>query len=121
MPDLPDEAVQRAAGVMLSQYGSQYNASHLTWRDFADDARAVLEAAVPALAEHVAAKITAHAERQHPRDPGHIPTVWHRHFAVAAQVAGFAFMTDDDKKREAARALARGNYVACLAPEDGRP
>jgi hypothetical protein len=47
--DYPDEAVQRAAEVMLRQYETQYDAAHLTWRDFADDARAILDAALPAL------------------------------------------------------------------------
>ena len=49
MTDIPDEAVQRAAEVMFRQYESQYDAGHLTWRDFADDARAILEAALPSL------------------------------------------------------------------------
>lgn len=47
-PVLPQGAVQRAAEVMLRQYDSQYSAGHLTWRDFADDARAILEAALMA-------------------------------------------------------------------------
>jgi hypothetical protein len=49
--DYPDEAVQRAAEVMLRQYETQYDAAHLTWRDFADDARAILGDAAPPLAE----------------------------------------------------------------------
>jgi hypothetical protein len=40
-------AVQAAAEVLLRQYGSEYDASHLTWRDFTDPAREVLEAALP--------------------------------------------------------------------------
>jgi hypothetical protein len=51
MPDYPGTAVQHAAEVMLRQYESQYNAEHLTWRDFADDARAILDAAAPDLAQ----------------------------------------------------------------------
>ena len=43
---LTDEAVQRAAEVMYRQYDSQYGADHLTWRDFANDARAILTAAL---------------------------------------------------------------------------
>jgi hypothetical protein len=49
MPDIPDEAVQRAAEVMFRQFESQYDVGQQTWRDFADDARAILEAALPAL------------------------------------------------------------------------
>ena len=37
MPDIPDEAVQRAAEVMFRQYESQYDVGQQTWRDFADD------------------------------------------------------------------------------------
>lgn len=40
------EMVQAAAEVRLRQYGSEYAASHLTWRDFADEAKEVLEAAL---------------------------------------------------------------------------
>jgi hypothetical protein len=119
MPDIPDEAVQRAAEVMFRQYESQYDVGEQTWRDFADDARAVLEAALPVLTESVAQRILAFAEQQHPRGD-HVPLAWHRHFATAAQVAGFAFMTGDDKKQAAAEALARGDYVACPSPEADR-
>jgi len=51
MGDCPPEAVQYAAEVMLRQYESQYDAAHLTWHDFADDARAVLGAAASSLAQ----------------------------------------------------------------------
>jgi len=51
MPDVPDEAVQAVAERMFRRYESEYDASHLTWQDFADDARAGLEAAAPILAE----------------------------------------------------------------------
>jgi hypothetical protein len=48
---VPEDAVRAGAEVLLCYYGSEYDAGHLTWRDFADEAREVLEAAVPALAE----------------------------------------------------------------------
>ena len=50
--DFPRATVQRAAEVMLRQYESQYNADHLSWLDFADDARAVLAAAFPGRPEN---------------------------------------------------------------------
>ena len=53
MTDIPDEAVQRAAEVMFRQYESQYDVGQQTWRDFAEDARAVLEAAAPGRPEPV--------------------------------------------------------------------
>jgi hypothetical protein len=46
-PGLDGASVQLAAEAMLRQYKSQYSAGHhFTWRDFADDARAILEAAL---------------------------------------------------------------------------
>jgi hypothetical protein len=47
---VPDEAVQVVAEQMFRRYESEYQADHLTWRDFAGDARADLEAAAPHLA-----------------------------------------------------------------------
>jgi hypothetical protein len=38
--------VQVAAEVRMRQYSTEYDASHLTWEDFADEAREVLEAAL---------------------------------------------------------------------------
>jgi hypothetical protein len=89
-------------------------------RDFEIDAlaRAALEAAAPILADAVVQAILAHAERQHPRDPDHVPTAWHRHFSIAARVAAGAFDTREDQLRMAAQALAAGNYMACPVPED---
>jgi hypothetical protein len=40
-----EEAVQAAAEVMLRHYDREYSSAHLTWRDFADDAREILQAA----------------------------------------------------------------------------
>jgi|HubBroStandDraft_6_1064221.scaffolds.fasta_scaffold54087_6 type VI protein secretion system component VasF len=51
MSEMPEGAVQAAAEVRLRQYLSEYDASHLTWRDFEQDAREMLEAAAPLLAE----------------------------------------------------------------------
>jgi hypothetical protein len=48
--DIPEPAIQAAAEVLLRDYESQYSASHLTWRDFADLARQVLAAAAPLMA-----------------------------------------------------------------------
>lgn len=60
MADTPGpgaEAITAAATVLLRQYDSEYNADHLTWRDFADQATEVLTAAWPLLrAEAVASE-----------------------------------------------------------------
>lgn len=45
--DIPAEAVEAAAQVRWRQYDSEYDASHLTWRDFAEDVGEILAAALP--------------------------------------------------------------------------
>jgi hypothetical protein len=52
MPDSDDPRIQRAAEVLMRDYESQYSASHLTWRDFADLAEQVLNAAGEPVTEH---------------------------------------------------------------------
>lgn len=116
MADFPPEVIQRAAEVRYRQYDSEFSAAHLSWQDFAGEAREMLDAVAEALGEHCAAKIAGHA--LHPRDDGDVPTGWHRHFGIAARVAARAFLSDDDVKRMAAAALARGDYVGRPAPED---
>jgi hypothetical protein len=46
LPEVSEDAVQRAAEVMLRQYDRRYSSGHLTWRDFADDAREILTVAL---------------------------------------------------------------------------
>jgi hypothetical protein len=111
---------------MLRQYASEYSASHLTWSDFADDARAILEATAPALADAVVQKITAHKHAYEPEGPliggetaqDQRRRAWRRHFSIAAQVAAGAFSTREDQLREAAQAIAAGNYTACHTREE---
>lgn len=43
------EQIEAAARVLLADYESQYDASHLTWHEFADLAARVLEAAANAV------------------------------------------------------------------------
>lgn len=47
--EIPEPAVRAVAERMLQRYESEYQANHLTWRDFADDARSDLAAALPHL------------------------------------------------------------------------
>jgi hypothetical protein len=51
VPEIPDAAVQLVAERALRHHKAAHPESHLTWRDFAGDARADLEAAAPLLAE----------------------------------------------------------------------
>jgi hypothetical protein len=46
MMEVTDAMVEAAAEVLLHDYGLQYDAGHLTWRDFEDLARRALEAAL---------------------------------------------------------------------------
>ena len=48
-PEIPEEAVEAAADKRLEQYGLEYDSTHLTWRDFAGEAREILTAALPHL------------------------------------------------------------------------
>jgi len=87
-------------------------------------ARVALEAAAPILAEAIAQKILAHAERQFPKnDPAKVPgrpdlwRTWHRHFGIAARIAAGAFYTREDELRLAAEAIERGDFIACDIPE----
>jgi hypothetical protein len=65
--DVPETAVQAVAERMFRRYESEYSAAHLSWRDFADDARADLAAAAPILAE--AWRVTAGRKPGGTRDP----------------------------------------------------
>ena len=124
MPDIPQEAVRLAAEVRLRQYGSEYSSAHLTWRDFADEAREVLEAAAVPLGEHVAAKITAHCD-EHGPDPSKPlkprvvlqVSMRRMHFQTAARIAGRAFLTEEDLLAMAAEAIKRGDFTMCRSQE----
>jgi cytosine/adenosine deaminase-related metal-dependent hydrolase len=128
MPEYPEAAVQAAAEVALRQYDSQYSAGHLTWRDFADEVREILDAAAPVLAEAIAAKIAAHMEGFGPRAPvgalepvsdqGRRYRTWRRYFGIAARIAAGAFNTEDEMKQMAAEAFNRGDFIACRLPEE---
>jgi hypothetical protein len=86
-------------------------------RSAAGLARVAVEAAAPILAEAVAAKIEAHRAEWSQARPGQlVPTAWDRHMKIAARVAAGALSTDDDKKRTAAEAIARGDVATCLEP-----
>jgi hypothetical protein len=86
-------------------------------------ARAALEAAAPIMAEAVAQKILAHMEAHGPQAGtplgGTLRRAWRRHFGIAARVAAFAFSTEEDEKRAAAEAVARGDMIVCPGPEPG--
>ncbi len=114
MPDIPAEireAAIRAAARRIGAPGHQV----------AED---VLDAVAPLLAEAVAAKITAHAERRQPpsaaaRNPRYLD--YHRHFATAARIAAGAFTTEAEMLAEAAQAFNRGDYTACRDTEPEPP
>lgn len=59
--EVTDAMVQAAAEVLLRDYELQYQADHLTWRDFADVARAALDAAMKASKDETANKLANRA------------------------------------------------------------
>ena len=87
--------------------------------------RMMLEAAAPILAEAVARKILAHMQAHGPQDGfdnslgSTLRRAWRRHFYIAARVASYAFSTEEDIKRAAAEAIARGDFAVCAIPEPG--
>ena len=124
MPDVPEAAIAAAAlAIHRAACPLRDDPDHDCARDAAHEemliprARAALEAAAPLLAEACAQRILAHAERQHPRDPDHVPTAWHRHMDIAARVAAGAFYTREDLLRLAAQAIERGDVAWCNPPE----
>ena len=124
MPDVPAAALLAAAlAIHRAACPLRDDPDHDCARDAAHEemlmprARAALEAAAPLLAEACAQRILAHAERQHPRDPDHVPTAWHRHMDIAARVAAGAFYTREDLLRLAAQAIERGDVAWCNPPE----
>jgi hypothetical protein len=114
MPDVPAEAVRAAMARRADLLSDRPDPTALSDETLT---RLMLEAAAPILAGHVAARILAHAERQHPRDKNHVPTAWDRHFSIAARVAAGAFYTREDELRLAAQALDRGDVIWCNPPE----
>ena len=121
MPDVPEEAVRAAVAAYARE-------AYCDGEPIDGDERVircVLEAAAPALAEAVAQKILAHMEAHGPWAGlplyGDARRTWRRHFSIAAQVASLAFSTEDDIKRLAAGALARGDFAACSVPELATP
>lgn len=120
---IPEEAVTAAVDAVLGQPGLE--AEDLRpWVQWI--ATTVLEAAAPAMAEHVAQKIVGHMDDACGPDTGTplgrtMRRAWRRHFGIAARIAAGAFMTDEDMKREAAKALSRGRFAACWLGEDGNP
>lgn len=127
MPDLPPEAITLATDAVMASRNLVSEGS----RDWA--ARIVtvaLEAATVPLGEHTAAKILAHMETHGPPVSGlrrgsvdrHLQEqrqhAYRRHMSTAARIAASAFLAEDDTKRLAAEALARGDFVACPALED---
>lgn len=116
MPDIPASSLATGIEAVYGVYAKRgWNKPAPWWAE--EVSAAVLEAATPLLADEIAQKILEHAERQHPRDPDHVPTAWHRHFSVAARVAAGAFSTDEDMKRLAVEAIEREDWIRCDIPE----
>jgi len=122
VPDYPPEALGAATDAVHDW------ARTLRWRRETCEqlARVVLDAAAADLGEHAAGKILAHMNAHGPRPGSRLGgkaaddtarRAWRRHLGIAARIAARAFLTEEDEKRMAAEALARGDYVVCDTPE----
>jgi hypothetical protein len=122
VPDYPSEALA-AATAALVQY---WNGDKLGADEYKGSARAALDAAAPLLADACAKAILQHMEDHGlpmhvdlPADAAVRRNMRRIHFTTAARVAASAFSTDEEMKRQAAEALATGDYIACQIPESG--
>jgi hypothetical protein len=122
VPDIPAEALTAAEQAVEA---AMTDPEFRTERSAAGLSRAAVEAVAPVLADAIARKILAHMEAHGPAEGfagslgSTLRRAWRRHFGIAARIAAGAFTTDGDRKRMAAEALARGDYVACRALEQG--
>ena len=85
------EAERAVAELLHSNYGSEYEASHLTVDGFADEARVAVAAARPHVFEEVAELMLQHAQDAEDHD--------------ATEGAVYTFMVAADRIREWAAAL----------------
>lgn len=124
MPEIPEAAVDAALARRADLLADRPDPMVLSERRLVT---LMLEAAAPILAEAVAQKIIAHMEAFGPCKPagalepvnetGRAHRTWRRHFGIAARVAAGAFYTDEDMKRLAAEAIARGDFIISTCPE----
>lgn len=84
---VPDSAVKAAAEVMLRQYDEEYDASYLSWNDFADVAREVLEAAAPILVAAGRAQAAADIRDDPYPNPSPAIPAWHAGYVEATERA----------------------------------
>lgn len=126
MPEYPDAIRRLAAGAVFSLNIHGPVLKGLDTRQEAEViAAAVLDSVAEQIGEACAREILAHMEAAEPvlrvAPRGAALTrrnVRRLHYQAAARVAARAFLAEEDVKRMAAEAFARGDYVACPAPED---
>jgi hypothetical protein len=122
MPDYPLEALTAATEAVARELPRNIpwvraQCSDERTREIAFDlAEAALDAAAPLLADEVARRITAHADRIDPVRRHHIPSARRRAFAIAARIAEGAFTTEAESKRQIAQAL---NDIYERSKDDG--
>lgn len=124
MPAYPPEIYRKAAEAVERELMSDISYDmHLDSEEAI--ARAVLDAVAADLGNAVAEKILARMEANGPGmhvklkgDAAVRRLMRRQHFATAARIAARAFLTEEDTLRQVAEAVARGDYVACPAPED---
>ena len=122
MPDIPSEVWATVDARLDELPQPERHTERDRWRIVSREA---VHAAAPVLADVVAAKILAHMEAHGPQAGtplgGTLRRAWRRHFGIAARVAAGAFLTEEDMKRQAAEAIARGDFAACYLDDAGNP
>jgi hypothetical protein len=121
MPDFPPEILAKAAEALTSLHDLDRDWSLIL-------AQAALDSVAEDLGNHVAGLILAHMEKNGAPKRATLKggaavrrLMRRQHFGTAARIAARAFLTDEDTLRQAARALASGQYLACSGPEVPAP
>lgn len=70
MTDIDPALLEKAAKVLRADYESEYDADHIDWSEFADIARAVLEAVAPAIAAQALRDAANHFDAIGRHNPG---------------------------------------------------
>lgn len=115
MPEIPEAAIAAALAARAHALSDRPDPMVLSDETLM---RLTLEGAAVELGQHVADKILGHLEAHWPPEPGRA-AISRRLFGIAARVAARAFLTEDDLRRRAAEALARGDFLGCVIPQGG--
>lgn len=87
--EVPEELIRPAAEVLERHYDQEYDAPHLSWKDFTGEAKEILAAVQDRHERIIRAKVAEEIfalERRAPHDRNK-PQLWHDGYAAAANDA----------------------------------